>query len=929
MLTITRLTDEGKNKDGARVFEYLKATEYYIGKDGETISSSQWLGGGAKVLGLDGDVDIATMDKLAHGYGPDGSPLKQNAGEGSRVGWDLTFSAEKDFSVLYAAAGDDERERLLDAHHRAVEDAMGYLEDMTAVRTGKGGNGPRLRTTGFVASRHTHFANRELEPQIHSHVVAYNVAQGTDGKWRSLDTNEVGLNIRTAGALYRAQMAHNLQELGYGIEKKRAIDEDGREKGDVFYRIVGVDDEMRESFSTRRQQILDYMEEHGVGSQLACLATRKNKDEPTYAELQDMWKQTMDGLEKDQNITLKPDDIKGRDNKLDDWTDYDVTRRLHVHDAVFSRSQLIERVALEKVGDGDIKSILKEADEVMKREGYIQTQDPQAKYRMGPDQQTFTSEGMLRKEREVAQRGMDRMDDESVRSKEEVRDKVMAEFQERNGFQLTDEQKAGISHLTSGTGGTAIMSGRAGTGKTTISEVCVEIWHAEGREVIGTSTGWDATKKLEAEAKIPSFSAEKLIYELDGGKRTLSRGSILLYDEAGMAGTETIHKLQAHTDKAGAKLVLMGDAQQLQPVAAGNPFALMTQRIGDAELTEIRRQKDDDDRVTANLHYSATDGAEIISRLDEQGQLRRVESRPDAYKEIAKDYINSDREEREKLVIGGTRNEVSQLNKAIREERQEKGLLAKDGHMMDTIAGGDKQRIEVAEGDRIRFGKLDKDLNLYNGLQGRVLGIIPGKEEGSFRIRAVTESDIKANDGREVEWDTADYKHFTHGYAMTVHKSQGQGRKEVFHLANPQMTDKHLQLVAFTRSKEGYKMYALNDDIQDLEKRASKERLKVNAIDLVKDEQPPQTAREKWQERTAAKRQTPENPEDAKHRQEAADRLRRMVEDQRKAQQQQKPAERTANSDDATRNAYKERLTPAASPALTEEQKRQRALSPR
>lgn len=838
MLRSTLLNGRGQDaRSGAAVLEYLKATEYYLDRDGNALSSSQWLGEGAARLGLLGGVDIADMEKVSRGRGPDGQKLRQNSGDDTRVGHDLTFSTTKYFSFAYSLAGGDDRETLLTTHHSAVEAAMEWLGTEARVRTGKAGSGEQLEITGLVASRHTHFSSRVPDdPQIHSHVLVYNAAQGVDGKWRALHADYMCAATRAAGALYRAEHAWQLRQQGYGIVKDRQLDADGRETGDVFYKLAGIDKELVDRISTRRQQILAHIQENGGTFDQAALATRKHKDEPTYGELVKMWDVSLKEAQA-QDPSLRVPTIEELQSKAcalgEEVTDRDILKRLHRHEASFTRHDLIERMALEYVGQKGAKEVLAEVDMFLKRAQVVELAHHQD-HKLKAGEVRYAAQWMLDMEQQIGARGQERLSDVLVKVSPEVVEEALAQVQQEKKIQFTQEQIDVVLHQTVETGGTAIVRGRAGTGKTTVSEAAVLAWRMNGQEVIGVSTGWDAAKKLEAEAGIESFSAEKLLWDLDQGKVNLTNRHVVVFDEAGMAGTEIIHRLQTHTDAVGAKLVLQGDSHQLQPVSAGNPFELLTKTIGGAELTEIRRQKALADRDTANLHYSdAADlGQQIINTLDKDGRIHRTEFRKQAAEQLADAYCASPQFIRDKLALAGTRSDVRMLNVAIRERRRAAFGLDDKEVSFPAKSGGAWQQLKVSVGDHLRFSARDKAMDVVNGSQGVVMELSPGKHEDSFRLRVRLHSDIPGQDGRDVSFDTADYKSLTHAYAMTVHKSQGQGKAEVFHLASPEMADRHLQLVAFTRTKNSYQMFGSEDDIARLAPKI-RDNYKRNAKDML------------------------------------------------------------------------------------------------
>lgn len=157
----------------APVASAADAASYYSSKDNYYFLDdleSQWLGEGAKELGLEGPVDLQTFTDVLHGKLPNGVEMGKEV-QGSHVhrpGHDLTFSAPKSISMLILAGGD---KRLLDAHHEAVKDALGVIENLISARDTKDGITRIVPTEKMVAALFTHDTSRNLDPQIHTHAV--------------------------------------------------------------------------------------------------------------------------------------------------------------------------------------------------------------------------------------------------------------------------------------------------------------------------------------------------------------------------------------------------------------------------------------------------------------------------------------------------------------------------------------------------------------------------------------------------------------------------------------------------------------------------------------------------------------------------------------------------------------------------------------
>ncbi len=877
MLKITALNSQGKSSSGAGMLKYLQETEYYKDASGKDVSASRWLGKGAKDLQLYGSVQNEAMDNLARGFAPDGNPLCKNAGEDHRVGYDLTFSADKSVSVLFAAATGKDREAVLEAHHRAVSQAMGFIESQATTRRGNGGE-VELKVDGFVASGFTHFASRNLDVQLHEHVLVYNVAKGEDGKWGTFNNDVLYELQTTAGALYRAELAHQLQNLGYGIEKQTDIDADGRETGQVYFNVAGIEQKTLDAFSTRRAEIEEYMAQHNVGAQLATLATRKNKDEPSFEELTQLWSKTLDGMRQaDKTLFNSAESLKGKTNRTERLSDDAILNKLTQMESTFTRAQIIERVALENVGRLSSNEIITEADRFLSNANVITLEADEK------GQARFTSKRMMELEQSITDRSIARKEDSSVRVSPELVSKAIREFEQEKNATLSVEQRQAVEWITQGTGGTACVSGFAGTGKTFSALAFKKAFEADGRKMIGVAIAWDAAKKLEAETGMTSYSTASILHKLEEGKLVLNSKNVIVLDEAGMAGTATIAKLQAFVDKAGAKLVLQGDALQLQPIEAGGAFRLAIKAAGDVKLSSIRRQGDLEDRITSSMFYGldektirrideldrslknavgderksierelqqleakrmaaakndepVVDGKAILSRLDKRGQINESDTRQDAVKQIVKDYFLNNASAREKLVLAGTRAEVNMLSQSIRDGFKERGLLGRIEYEIKAKSGGEIKSLNLAQSDRIRFTEKQNELGVFNGTTG-VIEHVMRSGNGGFDVSVRLESDIKTQEGRIVKFNTNEFKSLDYNYASTVHKSQGQGKESVFVLANSKMTNLHFALVAFTRTKKSFSLYAQKDELKQLGHRFTRSNLKTNATELQQKKQ--------------------------------------------------------------------------------------------
>jgi conjugative relaxase-like TrwC/TraI family protein len=895
MMRPTRIDARGRSRNGTAVLAYLQETEfqlkttaplaptgYYAGQAPGTAvrQTSRWLGRGAAMLGLDGAVDAHAMDRLAHGFDPvTGDALTQTAGReaqwvptldalgqpvlnrhglpkgtwrgGHRVGFDCTFSiAPKSVSLAFAAGTPEERVAILDAMRDAVAQTFIVMEQ--AVEAGRGhGGATKIGVQGLVASGFTHVSSRELEPQLHEHVLVYACANGADGQWGGFEALPFFEHQAMFGALARSAFAKNLAALGYGIVKHTELDDFGQPTGETSFELAGVSEATCEQFSTRRKQILAHVAKYGSTKQQAAIATRKQKEEPEFEEVDRLWQQALGRARAaDPSMFKSAAALKGLDSDLSVPSDHAILSQLQAKDAVWTRQQLLAQIAREHVGQKDVAELLKEADDFLVRMGphlvQINPERPQASHHAGQRSGRKFEElrycakdwfhGVELQLIANAQRRAHEAD-QAVASVTLAR--AIADFEAERGFSLSEEQRRAVEHIV-GDAGIVLLTGRAGTGKTTVADVFTRAFQAEGRDVIGVALSWNAATKLGQEAGLDRvYSTAKLLSELDSEKLVLTDRHVVLLDEAGMANTLTVARLHAHIDQAGAKFVLQGDSHQLAPVAAGQAFRLLRDALGDAELIEIRRQRSQEDIATAELFYRHAGkgrgetaredqvalGADILAAWEARGQIERTDTQAEAIERLLDDYLASPLPHEDKLIMAGTHADTGALNLAMRERLVERGDVGAKGHVVALKQG--RRRIErtLAPGDRLRFGKLDEDLGVMNGTTGVVESIrMTTKGSAVLGVRL-------DGSGRMVKLDTATYGHLDYAYARTVDRAQGATVTQAYFLASAQRVDVHLGLVAATRHRDGFKVYATEADLEVFQERVGSDRLRMNALE--------------------------------------------------------------------------------------------------
>lgn len=900
MINRTPINAKGQNSHSGNMFDYMLATErltidsavaYYAGSGPDPRQTLNWGGKLAAELGLEGQpVTREVMEKLGKGFSPTGRPLCKNAGKepqlviktdrwgnvrldddgkpmekwegGHRVGFDLTISAPGDVSVAFALADDREKLAILEAHRQACAVAMRYIESKVETRRGEAGVDV-IGTAGLVWAAADHVSNRNVESDLHTHHLVFGVSRGEDGRWGTYDAIEIYRHTRAADHLYKAELYAAMKALGYGIQREREVDVMGHETGQILTTIAGIDRELVLKMKTRRQEILDYVKEHPNASHdEACKATRKKKEEPPFEQVVKDWQQTLSNIAK-EHPELVPTTQSLKQTKgqhLDPHTFDEVLKRMHENEAMFCEHNLVRELGMEFAGQKNSEEVLQmvkeftEQDDLVRvKPEYLHKEDRGATLARRHSEDRFSATWMVELEAEIIRRSKERESETDLKLFRSTVDREIAAYEKRKGFTLTEEQKAAIGHLTYGTAGVGVMSGLAGTGKTTVAEVYKQCFEAEGKQLMGLAVSGKAAAKLEEESGMPCMSVAKFFSQIRQGKVALTKKDVVVLDEAGMVATDDTLKLMTYCQGVGAKLVMQGDSDQLQPIAAGNGFELAKMALGDKKLTEIRRQKNADDLTTANSFYERDAegkvknmrrghrsrqgtfhmGEEILNNLKQRDCIDDFGTDKQAIKALVDDYLKDKTPMDEKLVLAHTRSEVKALTTGIRKGLQEQGVLDKEEFTFRSIVKGQWEDLTLSRRDRVMFTATNNDLGVINGTEGMVESIRKDKSGGYDLVVRIDSSNPK-EDGRILKFNTSEHNALAHRYAMTVHKAQGQGKSEVYHLAtNMGMLDQQSALVAFTRLTKGsYRMYTTDNVMDRLAERLGTERHKEMALSV-------------------------------------------------------------------------------------------------
>jgi conjugative relaxase-like TrwC/TraI family protein len=844
---------------------YEQADDYYTADR----SPSQWSGRAAAELGLEGAVKPEDFRHMLDGTLPNGEQL-HNAAAGRRGGTDLTFSAPKSVSIQALAGGDV---RLLTAHETAVARALDHAETLAACRVTAEGVTTRQTTGVLAVAQFRHDLSRAADPQLHTHSVVLNVTQRADGQWRALDNEPLYRNKMLLGALYRSELAKEVQALGYEV---RITHGDGR------FELAHVSAGQLKAFSQRSNAIEEALQRQGLTRedasarqlQTVALQTRQGKETLDRGALHAEWRERAReaGLNLDARPTTGVAADPQRQASNAERAVHFAAAHLMEREAVVPRMDL-ERAALERgVGRTDLEAIRGAIEQAVQRGELIRQAVPTPAGTV----ERFTTPAAQQRERDIlALEAAGRGQAAPLMTREAVQASLV-------GKTLNDDQRGVVQQVLTGADRVAGVQGRAGTGKTTTLRAVHDLASSQGAKLVGVAPSAGAARELAA----TGIASQTIASLATRGYAGLDQRTLLVVDEAGMVGARDMHALLSAADKAGARVLLVGDTQQLKAVAAGKPFAqLQANGMPTAELREIQRQQEPALRAAVEL---AAGGQVQASLARIEHHVVEIERHQDRHQTIAAEYAALKPEQRERtLIVAGTHLAREAINGQVREAIGLKG----QGHELTTLGSKDLteaqklRTVSYQAGDVVRADRDYKALGLERGDFARVVdgraGVVTLERADGQRVewRPVNQPHLTAFTEQQRELAAGDVVRFTHndhrngivngeratvasidieqgrivldkpdgtrlaqrldgplyldhGYAQTVHSAQGQTCERILidAPAGSATNNESAYYVAISRATHEAKLYT--DDAQRLPEALSREDGKTAALEV-------------------------------------------------------------------------------------------------
>jgi conjugative relaxase-like TrwC/TraI family protein len=773
MLTIGKL---GKGQENYYLEKVAEGQEDYYSGEGE--EAGQWMGDAATELGLSGEVSPDQLVAMLTGINPaTGEPLGLRAGP-SVPGFDLTFSAPKSVSLTWALGDPETAAAAKAAHLRSVEAALDYMQaNACLTRRGDGEGGMAfVEGSGYLAAAYVHRSSRNGDPQLHTHVLIANATKGPDGNWTRLYSPAIYDHAKTAGYIYEANLRHELT---------RTLGVEWQEVRNGIAEIKGFEDAWLKTFSTRRAEILEAAgaDASARARQVATLATRKAKEELELGDLRRRWAERAQEIGLDREaIALTMDREAELVAKL---TLAQLDREVTAHASHFDRRDAIQAVANLHSNGAPAQEVESAADAFLSSDSVVRVAET-------PKGLRFTTTRIWALERQALETAQ-RMAAEARTEAGELAAKRII----RERPTLKDDQREMVYRLLTVKEGIVVVIGEAGTGKSFATVAAAEGWASVGIELRAVAPTWRAANVLRAEG-LEATTVAGMLRDLDRNETRLSSRTVLVVDEASMVGSEQLARLIDHADKAKAKLVLVGDPEQLGSIEAGGLFAAIAERTDPVHLHEVIRHNHEVDREAAKLIREGR-SREALDLYQEAERITIKETPELLRGAMVEDWWGSFSQGEDALMVAKRNSEVERLNAIAREVAKSEGRLGAE----EIAVGG----APFAAGDQVITRVNDQSAGIFNRERWQVAEV--DAERGQMILEGIDQA-RRVEVGRDYLDRTTlggDAPALQHAYAVTTYCAQGATVDRAYVMAEPS-TDKQEMYVATSRTREETHLYA-------------------------------------------------------------------------------------------------------------------------
>lgn len=531
-----------------------------------------------------------------------------------------------------------------------------------------------------------HSENRAEQAFYHFHFDLLNVALGYDGELYSLCTDEIGANASALDAIFMSAVKEELEQspkFGFVFEEVKHKDDlendflDDTERKTVSFDLPEsvIPANVQEYRTVREKEMVEALKKDGKkgyeAEELARHATRDDKTDKSPAELRAKWDEdfknlgwTVEQFKRDlQTYKNKPKAMRQQptDEILEDsflrnhkeiaFTEYQYKAHIHKQLLPYMSSEDAQREATRIFEKDCLLSLSKDQMEYFKpllEDTLTDATERQSMQLKFMREARFLHASTIERDRYISESLLARKDETASAFDRAEVEKFILDFEKRKStegkpFKFAKGQREAIIMGCCDLGAVCNTAGRAGSGKSTLLEAVREFYVSKGFHVFGTSTSSTATEGLAKDTGMKDgdfYNTTKLLKQLDEGKLVLTAKSLLIWDEAGMADTKTFYEVIKHVNKAGAKLHLVGEKEQLQPVGAGGNFKILNEQFTTTPVNQINRQVDQWQREMVEAFASGH--AEVAMKtLYEKGKIVITKKEEERLSKIVEDYLDA------------------------------------------------------------------------------------------------------------------------------------------------------------------------------------------------------------------------------------------------------------------------------------------------
>ena len=591
---------------------------------------------------------------LFYGKLPDGERIRAVPKTGTEnLAVDMTLSAPKSFSLH---ALDDLK--LFDAHMEACRRTLETAERFYCLQRTYDSDGARINVMadGFIAAAIPHWTSREQDAQLHSHVLIFNGVQGPNGVWRAFDDRQFSRS-EWVGSFYRNELARLTQALGYSIHEERMSD------GSYSFEIDGLTREQIESFSKRTAQV-EQAKAAGVSKDKAAVSTRKAKDsDKSWREFREQSRAEMKaiGIEL-QQPQARP--VKAIGEKDAAAAVERAILSLSTRSCQFSRDDIFKHCLghMQQFELRDIEAAITAHPELIDYGRMRGTDELIGNY--------TTAYALERETRTIAAWHQGKANPILERPQAET---ALSRLELAAERPLNSGQRAAVLGALSTQTQNLIIHGLSGVGKTTALRAFKTLADSQGIETLWFAPSIKAAQKLSESVKDQAHTLQRLVYT---DSIQLKRGQILMIDEGALGSAEMGDILTEKAKAAGARIVLIGDTGQNQPIDAGSFMrSLMRNGAEVYSISDILRQQNEIQKRAVELIANGN-GSDALALLSEHGHVTEIAERPERTQQIAAEFLALTPEQQaETLIVAGTNAEKDAIAAEIRAGLKASGAL--------------------------------------------------------------------------------------------------------------------------------------------------------------------------------------------------------------------------------------------------------------